>query len=76
MPKSVNSRGIQPPPRPAMTRPPAMLSAVAMTLPRCAGLRMPAGVTSVPISTRSVMAAMALTIDHASRIGNCGDCGP
>ena len=59
-----------------MTRPPAMLSAVAITLPSCAGLRIPAGVTSVPISTRSVIAASADTMDHASRIGSWGDCGP
>ena len=76
MPKSVNSRSIQPPPRPGMTRPPAMASAVAMVLPRCAGLRMPAGVTSVPISTRAVMAASAATAVHASRMGMSGDCGP
>ena len=37
---------------------------------------MPAGVTSVPISTRSVLAASAATSDHASRIGMLGDCGP
>ena len=59
-----------------MTRPPAMLSAVAMVLPSWAGLRIPAGVTSVPSSTFSVMAASAEIIDHASRMGSCGDCGP
>ena len=59
MPKSVNSRGIQPAPNPGMIRPPAMLSTVAMTLPRCAALRMPTGVTSVPISTLFVTAATA-----------------
>ena len=67
--KSVYSRGIQPAPMPAMMRPSLIWSTVAITLPRWAGLRIPAGVTSVPISTRSVLAASAATSDHASRIG-------
>ena len=76
MPKSVNSRGIQPEPKPGMTRPPEMLSTVAIILPVCAGLRMPTGVTRVPISGVSVTAASPAAKVHASIIGIAGDCGP
>ena len=59
-----------------MIRPPAMLSTVAIILPVWAGLRIPTGVTSVPISVRSVMAAMPAASVQASSIGIAGDCGP
>jgi hypothetical protein len=76
MPKSVCSRGIHPRPNPGMTRPPAIESTVAITLPRWAGLRIPAGVTNVPSSARSVRAANPANRVHASMIGIDGDCGP
>ena len=76
IPKSENSRAIQPEPKPGMIRPPAMLSTVAIILPVCAGLRMPTGVTSVPISGVAVTAAMPAARVQASSMGMAGDCGP
>jgi hypothetical protein len=60
------SASCHPAPRPRISRPPLTSSAVAAILATIAGLRKLEQSTSVPISTRSVAAATALTTVHAS----------
>lgn len=72
-PNASYSGSCHPAPRPRISRPPLISSAVAAILAMREGLRKLEQSTSVPISTRSVTAATALTTDHAS---SCPSIGP
>jgi hypothetical protein len=67
-PKAGNSASWEPAPSPAMIRPPLISSAVSMIFAKRPGLRHGVTLTIVPISTRSVTAATAQTIDQHSHV--------
>ena len=70
------SSSFQPAPRPRIRRPPLISSSVAACLARRPGLRKLVAATSGPISTRSVNAAMAASVVHASHGPRAGSPSP
>jgi hypothetical protein len=72
-PNASYSASCHPAPRPRISRPPLTSPAVAAILATAEGCRKLEHRTSVPISTRSVAAARALTTVHAS---SCPSIGP
>ena len=65
-PKARYSRSFHPAPRPRISRPPEIPSTVAACLASIAGAWNPIEATSGPSSTRSVTAARAASVVHAS----------